>query len=380
MTLDDCKNNQIRNPVTKRCVSKTGKAGLVILNPILLNPKECKSHQILNPVTKRCVSKTGKAGLDILNPVLLNPKECKSHQILNPVTKKCISKTSKAGLDILNPIENESVEQSPKPLISYGCNKIGMMQSIGTCWFNAIFNNLLLSQKCYSFFLNKYNELPETDKIIIENKSLYKTCPLKLQRYDFYYYFYKYHLNRSKIMELINLFFKSKKTQNAQKLINKLDIRSPGWEKTRQGFNPGQAIQKILPIIMNSDDYVIYNINLKKPLIISKKTKFIFIKETIYIKTINDPRIRIPTGFVLDHVVIGITFIYNDWTKNSAHAISGYVCNNEYYIYDSNNYKYCKLDWRDPENIKEYKFLDVYKKDKTVELKIGYSYLCYIKL
>ena len=342
-----------------------------------MTAKECRSDQILNPKTNRCVSKTGTVGLALLNPKE-QTVECKSHQILNPKTGRCVSKTGKVGLALIDPTKSvrkksvkiESVEEPPIPLASYGCNKIGMMQSIGTCWFNSIFNNLLLSQRCYSFFLNKYNQLPEADKKIIRNKSLDNICPIKLQRYNFYYYFYKYHLNRSKIMDLVTMFFRPK---NAQKLINKLDIRSPEWEKIRQGFHPDEAIPKILPIIMDSDEYTIHNVISRKTIITTKKTKFIFIRS--YIAKITDPRIKIPQGFILDHTVIVINFGHGN-----AHAISGYICNDEYYIYDSNNFKHYKLDWRDTKNIETHGFLKLYTfLQKNVKLTISYSYLCYIR-
>ena len=85
----ECAHDQIRNPETKRCVSRTSKLGKSILQkqqqqatspPIAPTPisshnqtrkaspkrKECTSDQIRNPETKRCVSRTSKLGISIL--------------------------------------------------------------------------------------------------------------------------------------------------------------------------------------------------------------------------------------------------------------------------------------------------------------------------
>ena len=83
-----CPEGQILNPATNRCVSKTGKIGMGILlkqikgneepkkTKSLVNSfemingkpyKKCHEGQIRNPETKRCVSKTGAIGKKLLN-------------------------------------------------------------------------------------------------------------------------------------------------------------------------------------------------------------------------------------------------------------------------------------------------------------------------
>jgi hypothetical protein len=123
---DDCPSGKIRNPLSKRCVSKTGKIGRSILGkekpssgkppPVSSkkNPKDdCPSGKIRNPLSKRCVSKTGKIGRSILGkekpsgkppPISSkkNPKDCPSGTIRNPLSKRCVSKNGKIGRSILN--------------------------------------------------------------------------------------------------------------------------------------------------------------------------------------------------------------------------------------------------------------------------------------
>ena len=78
--------------------------------------KECAPDQIRNPDTKRCVSRTSKLGKSILQKQQQHStspqhnqtqkaspkrKECTSNQIRNPDTKRCVSRTSKLGKSIL---------------------------------------------------------------------------------------------------------------------------------------------------------------------------------------------------------------------------------------------------------------------------------------
>jgi hypothetical protein len=80
-----CKEDEVRNPDTNRCVKKTGVVGRKLLAlaqknaavkkqieqkdvPVKVNAKvekKCRSDQVLNPITKRCVSKDGKLGKQI---------------------------------------------------------------------------------------------------------------------------------------------------------------------------------------------------------------------------------------------------------------------------------------------------------------------------
>jgi hypothetical protein len=69
-------------------------------------PKKCKDDQVLNPATNRCVKATGAIGKALLkkenppnNPN--NPNKCKADQVLNVKTNRCVSITGKIGQAIL---------------------------------------------------------------------------------------------------------------------------------------------------------------------------------------------------------------------------------------------------------------------------------------
>ena len=67
-----CKENEILNPKTNRCVSKTGTIGKKLLqnteDKITTTgvTKKCKENEILNPKTNRCVSRTGTIGRKLI--------------------------------------------------------------------------------------------------------------------------------------------------------------------------------------------------------------------------------------------------------------------------------------------------------------------------
>jgi len=61
--LKKCKENQIRNPITKRCVLKSSDIGKKIMNV----KKICPEDKILNYKTNKCVSKTTALGKKLLN-------------------------------------------------------------------------------------------------------------------------------------------------------------------------------------------------------------------------------------------------------------------------------------------------------------------------
>jgi len=87
--------------------------------------KNCKSDKIINPITGRCVKRTGKIGKQILSESKNNVEsesknsydkksksKCKSDQIINPRTGRCVKRTGKIGKQILSEskknVESES--------------------------------------------------------------------------------------------------------------------------------------------------------------------------------------------------------------------------------------------------------------------------------
>jgi hypothetical protein len=270
------------------------------------------------------------------------------NKILNPKTGRHVSKTGLIGIGLMNK--------------HIDCTKVGMEQSINTCWFNAIFNSMLLSQKVNMFFMNKYRKLPIDERQAIEKDTSPITCPLKLRKSHFYKYIYKYSFNS-----------KTSKTHLIpEKLINGLDIRPLEWEKDPE-WDPRPALEITLPIIFDKPEYRITDVGYKyqDP---SKKTKFIFIQ---YSDDITTPVHKlhtvmfIPNSFKLDHAVIDIHF------ENLIHSVAGYVCNSIFYMYDSNESQIKKIDWKSKIKLTQhFNKVPKYKPFGKV-VSIGYSYVCY---
>ena len=162
--MKDCKENQIRNPETGRCVLKTSPKGKQILkakgsdsrrtsprrvsssprraSPRRASPrhespkkqKACRSDQVRNPDTGRCVLRTSPKGKQILkkmgsssrrvsslprrasprrvssSPRRASPprrnspkkqKPCRTEQVRNPKTGRCVLKSSPKGKEIM---------------------------------------------------------------------------------------------------------------------------------------------------------------------------------------------------------------------------------------------------------------------------------------
>ena len=78
------------------------------------------------------------------------------------------------------------------------------------------------------------------------------------------------------------------------------------------------------------------------------------------------------TIFKLDCAIIHIVN-----SDNSAHGVTGFICNNEYFIYDSSYNYYYQIDWRilTIENFKPYTYSDRYKyKCVKIGLEIAFYY------
>jgi ribA/ribD-fused uncharacterized protein len=90
--LKECTPDQIRNPITNRCVSRTSKLGKSILqNQRTPSPQTRKASPQRKQQTPS--SQTRKASPQ--------RKECTPDQIRNPDTNRCVSRTTKLGKSIL---------------------------------------------------------------------------------------------------------------------------------------------------------------------------------------------------------------------------------------------------------------------------------------
>jgi hypothetical protein len=84
-----CKEDEILNPETNRCVKKTGAIGKKLLGkePVV-EKKSCKDDEVLNPKTKRCVKKSGAVGKELLKSKKDDKKEVKETKVKKETKKE----------------------------------------------------------------------------------------------------------------------------------------------------------------------------------------------------------------------------------------------------------------------------------------------------
>ena len=76
-----------------------------------MSTKKCKDDEILNPVSNRCVKRSGVIGKKILSEIEKSrkprsKKECAPHEIFNPKTNRCVRRKGPAGRKLLNKFDN----------------------------------------------------------------------------------------------------------------------------------------------------------------------------------------------------------------------------------------------------------------------------------
>ena len=106
--MSPCNSNQIRNPLTGRCVKKTGAIGKQILEKRL---PPCKSNQMRNPLTGRCVKKSGVIGKHIVEKRLV---PCTPKQIRNTKTNRCVNKSGKIGRKLIAAQKEKKKQRKPR--------------------------------------------------------------------------------------------------------------------------------------------------------------------------------------------------------------------------------------------------------------------------
>ena len=190
-----CPKNKIINPVTNRCVLKTGKIGKKILESTKskVKNKDCSENKILNPVTNRCVLKTGKIGRELYLSnsknidksdyiIKIKSKKCPSNKILNPSTNRCVLKTGKIGravLDSYTPTKTILIEKYNdnkninKFTIPKGNDRVEDLSGIGYP---------LLTMAGFLYLMKKF----KNDCAVLADYNLFKNPPRKILHSDDY--------------------------------------------------------------------------------------------------------------------------------------------------------------------------------------------------
>jgi hypothetical protein len=206
----------------------------------------------------------------------------------------------------------------------------GRMQNKGTCWFHAILNIFLLSSVGRKM-LREQLKLYTKDHTLLNIHNNSNACPMRgtiNKQYFWSYVKYKLANIKSGKASRDNLV-------GENHLIRNLNIRKEN-ESTRGGFV--MDIKKFIMTVFPDNDMGIAKIT-KQGDDINKWKGF-----GLYSTSGNK--------------VFG-AWISLSWLKNNkvlhGHAICGFICNNERYIYDSNSLRSYKVDWiKEPGRVVEY--------------------------
>ena len=312
--------------------------------------KKCPYDKILNPETNRCVFKHTVKGKEVLRKL----NACPDDRILNPETNRCVFKHTVKGKEVLKKLNAKSDNRILNPvtdknyLKSYRCFKTGLRQISGTCWFNTIFNSLVLPDETFKIILNKYRGLSENDLKIMKSidPASNGSCPLNVKRL----YFFKNFESFLKKKQKINKDIVTNKINYPQKMVDMFQIRStPNWHDHVQEYDPRKGLKIVLKILFDKDECMVldYNGIMKKDLVIPKETKILILTENNHIQYKHIPQDIIPVGWKLNSTCI---VMINEKEKYS-HAISGYYCKNRPNIYNSNEKEIVNVDFLNHEKV-----------------------------
>ena len=248
-----------------------------------------------------------------------------------------------------------------------GCGQLGAIQTAGTCWFYSILNGFILSEGgqkiLYAQLKEFYNKLTEKEKEYFQDGSN-APCPLKDLTKVKKIYFWKFVDQYLCFMSGPRA--KSLKTGRSVEMLKGMSLvgtvaREGGGAL---GGKPQEEITKILghvgfkemnETVKSHKDFLVVEFDAsqkagKLDFDHRKKPKFIIVKAkgSNYMESatpgfvVNDP----DYSLMCSSIVIG-----NSKAKSSEmhkyHAVAGYTCNGNGYIYDSNQRKVFKCDYWD---------------------------------
>jgi len=251
---------------------------------------------------------------------------CPPERIYDPQTQECVLKNSDRGLKLLN--------IAPLPL-KRSCFNVGLPQMSATCWFNSIVNGLILPSATFEILYEKYEQLTEQEKSeMMTEYTPSASCPLHFKKLYFYKIFQQFVIGQHEKT--------LKSFDYPREMIDKLQIRSPQWYDERQHYHPTLALNRVIPILFDKSEYMIKEFDEFNELNPLSTTKIIYIKYKYFMQ--NFDTTPIPSGWTVASVCIVLQ--YKD-DEEYRHAITGFVCNNKKYIYDSNQSKVKQVDFTD---------------------------------
>ena len=237
-----------------------------------------------------------------------------------------------------------------------GCGQLGAIQTRGTCWFYSILNGFILSEDGQKILYKKlkefYKKLKPADRAYFDDE-FNAPCPMganltKTKEIYFWKFIDQYLCFMSGPRAASLKAGKSAEILGGMSLQGTIAREAKGGK----GAYPQVEIEKILDHIGFAKDYYVKYAQDPPKFHAARGPQFVVVMQSKYYK--NQYMDKIPEGLLADpnyELVCASLIIENTLANKSelhkAHAVAGFVCNGQGYIYDSNQRKVFKCKWWD---------------------------------
>ena len=233
-----------------------------------------------------------------------------------------------------------------------GCGQLGAIQTRGTCWFYSILNGFILSEDgqkiLYNRLTNFYKKLKPAEKAYFDDE-FNAPCPMKNLSKTKEIYFWKFidqylcFMSGPRVATL--------KAGKSASILGAMNLQGTVAKNLGgKGAFPQAEIGKILDHVGFAKDYYIKYANDPPKFHAARKPQFVIVRSSRY-----HPRMymeEIPHKLMDDDkydLMCASLIIANTNANRSEthrwHAVAGFVCNGQGYIYDSNQRKVFKCNW-----------------------------------
>ena len=242
---------------------------------------------------------------------------------------------------------------------SFRCGVPGLSQKQNTCWFNSAFNGLILASYTSSMLLADMKKLTVPEILDLEkNFQTPDVCPIRLSKKYIYSTALRLHYGT---------YDPNENSNDSANLVGK--VFTPGKLATpvaqgAVGHTTKDAIHQLLTRLFGKNSFEEVEFPIEKHQL-SKKFAIVYFKNPGKLHELS----RKYQGYNLSHAV------YMLKTASGMHVSCAYICDDGYFVYDSNKQFPVKVNWRDPKS--EAAVIAVSGKSKTF---FSVAYALYVKL
>jgi hypothetical protein len=236
------------------------------------------------------------------------------------------------------------------------CGQLGAIQTRGTCWFYSILNGFILSEDGQKILFNRltkfYKKLKPAEKAYFDDE-FNAPCPMKNLAKTKEIYFWKFidqylcFMSGPRATTL--------KAGKSASILGGMSLQgSVAKNLGGRGAYPQVEIEKILDHVGFKGEYYVKYANTPPKFHAGRKPQFIVVMANSdakkkYMDRIPSPLLEDEPKYELMCASLVIANTYADLSETHKwHAVAGFKCNGQGYIYDSNQRKVFKCDWWNP--------------------------------